>query len=78
MWFTGALAIIGAAISIIGWALRLFSPTARLHRLELWLERQRTASNVESARQEVENERIDRQPDKTGQDLVDDLNEKFR
>lgn len=80
--FTGSgLAIItalGALLKLINFITGEFSPESKLRRLELWLERKKTAAAVEAERLEATNRRIDKEPDKTGQALVDDLNEKFK
>lgn len=74
---TAALAVLGALLTIIKMILGHFSPESKLRRLELWLERKKTAAAVEAQRLEATNSRIDREPDKAGQDLVDRLNEQF-
>jgi hypothetical protein len=75
---TAGLAAIGGLITIVKFILAQFSAEAKLRRLELWLERKRTAMAVEAERLEATNNRIDREPDKTGQELVDKLNEQFK
>lgn len=78
MGFTGALAILGVLVTGARWVLGFFSDSAKLRRLELWLERTKAKGESERERQRADNERIDQQPNKTGQDLIDDLNQKFK
>ena len=75
---TLVVGILGALLTIAKLAWSLFSPKARLRHLELWIERQKALNQSESSRQDDDNARIDTQPPKTGQELLDDLNEKFK
>ena len=77
MMASAVVAILGALLTIIKFVIGHFSPESKLRRLELWLERKKTAAAVESERLEATNNRIDREPDKAGQDLVDKLNDQF-
>ena len=78
MWTTAAVAILTGVIWIVKYILSFFTAEAKLRRLELWRERLKTRAAVEAERLEAAKRRIDLEPDKTGQDLVDDLNEKFK
>jgi hypothetical protein len=73
----GILAIIGGFFTVLKFVIGQFSPESRLRRWELWYERKKTADAVEANRLDAANNRIDKEPDKTGQDLLNDLNEKF-
>lgn len=75
---SAGLAAIGAIFAVLKFILGEFSPESKLRRWELWYERKKASAQVEAERQVAANERIDNAPDKTGQDLVDDLNEKFK
>lgn len=75
----------GSALTILAILLRLgngiwerfFSPSATLKRWEEWAIQRKTRTEDERARLKAEEERIDKEPPKTGQDLVDELNKKF-
>lgn len=73
---------LGALISLLnllaGFLNTYFSDTSVLHRLQLALERQSVRASVERERLIAANKRIDAAPDKTGQDLTDSLNDKFK
>lgn len=73
----GILAIIGGFFTVLKFFIGQFSPESKLRRWELWYERQKTANAVEAGRLDATNARIDKEPDKTGQELLDDLNAKF-
>ena len=72
------LIIIGGFFAVLKFVIGQFSPESKLRRWELWYERKKTAAAVEAQRQEATNSRIDKEPDKHGEDLLDDLNEKFK
>lgn len=77
MMFTAILGIVGLLLTIARLIWGVFSPASRLRRLELWLERRKAHGEAERERQAADNARVDAEPDKTGQDLVDKLNDEF-
>lgn len=77
----GALAallpLLTGLVAVAKWIAAYFSDSSKLRRLELWLERQKSRVEVERERLLAAYGRIEREPPKGGQDLLDDLNKKF-
>ena len=71
------IAILGGLATGVKWLAAYFGDSSVLRRLQLSLERQKARQEVERERLLRTNERIDHEPDKTGQDLLDDVNDKL-
>lgn len=78
----GALAalipLLTGLAAVVKWIAGYFSDTSALHRLQLYLERQKARAQVERERLLATYARIDREPAKDGDALLDDLNDKFK
>lgn len=78
----GALAalipLLTGLATIVGWITGYFSDTSKLNRLNLYLERQKARAEVERERLLSTYGRIDREPAKVDDALLDDLNVKFK
>lgn len=73
-----ALSAFSALVGLVSKLYTLFwSPSARLQRIQLSLATRIQAMKDEKARLKATEDRIDKEPQKTGQDLIDDLNKKF-
>lgn len=70
--------LLSGAIALLKWWSNYFSDSSVLRRLQLALERQKARMEVEAERLLRAYERIDSEAAKTGPDLVDALNEKFK
>lgn len=70
--------LISGAVALLKWFSAYFSDSGVLRRLQLYLERQKARAEVEAERLLRAYDRIDTTQDKTGQDLLDDLNGKFK
>lgn len=53
-----------------------FSPSAKLARWEKWAAEGKAAARAEKDRLRATEDRIDKEPPKSGQDLIDELNKK--
>jgi len=78
----GALAalipLLTGLAALVKWVAGYFSDTAKLNRLQLYLERQQARAQVERERLLATYGRIDREPPKTPEATIEDLNEKFK
>lgn len=70
--------LISFAVALVKWWLNYVSDSSVLRRLQLSLEAQKARMEVEAERLLRAYDRIQAEPDKTGQDLTDSLNEKFK
>ena len=70
--------LLSGAIALLKWWSNYFSDSSVLRRLQLALERQKARMEVEAERLLRAYERIDSETAKTGEDLVDALNDKFK
>lgn len=70
--------LISGAIALVKWWLSYVSDSSVLRRLQLYLERQKARAEVEAERLLRAYDRIDSEASKSGEDLTDALNEKFK
>ena len=71
MWLTGLVTLLG----IVSKVLEMFGPRAKLARLELALARAKERLALEAQQLQATYHRIEKEPDQTGQDLIDTLNQ---
>lgn len=72
------IALASFAIGILRWIYTtFFSKNAKADAMLAWAERQKARLVAERDRLRAAEKRIDAEPPKQGQDLVDDLNQKF-
>lgn len=71
------ITILSGLAAGVKWLSNYFGDSAVLRRLLLSIERQKGRAEVERERLLRAYERIDAGPDKTGQDLLDDVNRKL-
>lgn len=72
------IAILSLFIGIVRWVYTtFFSKNAKADAILAWAERSRARAEAERDRLRAANSRIDAEPPKTGQDLVDKLNQEF-
>lgn len=72
------IALISLFIGVVRWIYTtFFSKNAKADAILAWAERSRERLKAERDRLRAANSRIDAEPPKTGQDLVDKLNQEF-
>lgn len=72
------IAILSLFIGIVRWVYTtFFSKNAKADAILAWAERSKARAEAERDRLRAANSRIDAEPPKTGQDLVDKLNQEF-
>jgi type II secretory pathway component PulM len=72
-----ALLAASGAISLMQFLYVTFwSPSAKLQKIQEWIAARLAVLKAEKDRQKATEDRIDKEPPKTGQDLIDDLNKK--
>lgn len=75
---TALIGIASILIATLRWLYTtFFSKNARADAVLAWVERGKARLKAERDRLRAANTRIDREPPKTGQDLIDKLNKEF-
>lgn len=70
--------LLSLAVVVFKWLSNYFSDSSVLRRMQLAVERQKARVEVEAERLLRSYDRIDTESPKVGQDLVDDLNQRFK